>query len=1438
MHIYSCISCRIIALLVLFTLAYTNNAPNITYSNEKKIMVDGVRCATPVPTIEQQYRVQSRIQEWTRLGRTTSRNVITIPVAVHVVRGDNGEWDVTDIQIQDQIDVLNAAFLSQNFQFTLTSTDRTDNSEWSQHSYGSSEEIAMKSSLAISPETTLNMYFCNIGGGILGYATFPDYYDESDTRHGVVCAYGTVPGGIAYPYDGGDTGTHEVGHYVGLRHVWGDGDCTVDDFVSDTPNQSGPNYDCDENADTCPSDPGNDPVHNFMNYGDDLCLTEFTAGQSSRAHSIMSIYKPTIYSQTVSDSYITTDEDTDYTGTLSELGLEGSLLTFAIVTDPVNGTIVLNDASSGSYTYIPLANFNGSDSLTYSVNDGSTTETGTVSITVNSVNDAPVASDTAFTTNQGEAVAVAFSATDIDGDALSYAVVDSPANGTVSVPQNFSEEGFENGSMPTNWTVYQLADENDAWELVSDEAHSGSYSVFHDDNQVSNSAEDWLVSPAIDLSEMVNAELSFWQKNEYMTNYYDYHGVWASPTSGNPLTDQTWVELSEESTTHSDWTETVIDLSAYDGGTVYIAFKYIGDWATHWWIDDILVDGAVSPSYTYYPNADFNGSDSFTFTANDGETTSNTATVNIIVYAVGDSLTASDISITTDEDTDYTGTFPVSGSDGLDLTFAITADPVNGSITLSDASAGSYTYSPSENFNGSDSLSYSVTDGSTTAIGTVIITVNSVNDAPVALDASITTDQDTDYSGTLSGSDVDGDELTFAIITNPANGTATLATNSSTGTFSYIPTSNYIGSDSFIYTVSDSALIDTATISIVVRQANTEPAEFALLSPADSAEVTTLTPLFVWATANDPDITDTVRYKLYMDTPDDPGVVIISVDTATSYQWPTSLSDNTTHYWKVVATDLSGSSVENTGGYQNFRVNTANDLPSDFDLLTPENNSIITTLSPTFHWEEPIDPDDRSRSIVSYLVYLDTIITDLSPYTVYTNSYTLSSELAEDATYFWKVEALDNDGGIKSSELWSFKTNSENSPPSGFTLLEPSNNLVLNDLNPLFIWHRSDDSDPADTLHYKLFLDTPEPGVVVFEVGTDTSFVITDSLTDNFTSPLMDNTQYFWQVAAIDLSGFETTSENGYQMFYTNVINDPPNPSILVAPLNGSIQTDLTPNFYWTEAVDPDPLDHVSYTMHWWPLDVLGFFSVETDTNSFSPEDNFSDNSHFGWMVKAMDINGSQSNSDTTYFFTDVFPEPPLAFNSVSPEDSSVGLDAVVEFIWNHTEDPDPVDAITYTLVYATDWTDSSTYSWIDNIEDTTVSITLADNAEYFWLVEAHDTDNFITLSNNGNLQQLVVGVLSTDENSIMPTEFALHQNYPNPFNPVTTIRYDIPEAGEVRLDVYNTLGEKVATLAQGNHHVGRYTIRWDAAGISSGMYFYRISSAKFTATKKLVLMK
>ena len=86
--------------------------------------------------------------------------------------------------------------------------------------------------------------------------------------------------------------------------------------------------------------------------------------------------------------------------------------------------------------------------------------------------------------------------------------------------------------------------------------------------------------------------------------------------------------------------------------------------------------------------------------------------------------------------------------------------------------------------------------------------------------------------------------------------------------------------------------------------------------------------------------------------------------------------------------------------------------------------------------------------------------------------------------------------------------------------------------------------------------------------------------------------------------------------------------------------------------------------------------------------------------------------------------------------------------------------------------------------------------------------------------------------------EYALAQNYPNPFNPTTTISYAIPKSGKVTLKVYDVLGKEVAVLVNGFKSKGRYSVRFNGNNLSSGIYFYKITSGDFTAAKKLILMK
>jgi hypothetical protein len=151
----------------------------------------------------------------------------------------------------------------------------------------------MKQALAVEPTHVVNLYTCKPGQNILGYAYYPWTFSETDFRHGVVVLHASLPGGSAAPYNEGDTVTHEVGHYLGLYHTF-EGACDdPGDYVADTPSEASPDYYCEAGRDSCPA-VGLDPVHNYMDYGDDLCLDNFTAGQVSRMQSSVQVYRPSL----------------------------------------------------------------------------------------------------------------------------------------------------------------------------------------------------------------------------------------------------------------------------------------------------------------------------------------------------------------------------------------------------------------------------------------------------------------------------------------------------------------------------------------------------------------------------------------------------------------------------------------------------------------------------------------------------------------------------------------------------------------------------------------------------------------------------------------------------------------------------------------------------------------------------------------------------------------------------------------------------------------------------------------------------------------------------------------------------------------------------------------------------------------------------------------
>lgn len=261
-------------------------------------------------------------------------NIKRIPVVVHIIH--NGEAvgtgsNISYAQVVSQIEVLNEDFrkkmgtngfndhpdgVDTEIEFFLAETDPQGNSlsepgvhrfdggraSWPKGPILNPIDQIIKPNTIWPPEDYFNIWTVNFGGFIsrdlLGYAQFPSNSglsglnaDEGDREtDGIVIGYkyfgssekGNFPELVA-PFDLGRTTTHEVGHWFGLRHIWGDGDCTFDDFCTDTPRAGAPNYGCSANL-SCATD---DMVENYMDYSDDGCMNIFTLEQKERMFTVL-----------------------------------------------------------------------------------------------------------------------------------------------------------------------------------------------------------------------------------------------------------------------------------------------------------------------------------------------------------------------------------------------------------------------------------------------------------------------------------------------------------------------------------------------------------------------------------------------------------------------------------------------------------------------------------------------------------------------------------------------------------------------------------------------------------------------------------------------------------------------------------------------------------------------------------------------------------------------------------------------------------------------------------------------------------------------------------------------------------------------------------------------------------------------------------------------
>ncbi|MCC7375358.1 MAG: tandem-95 repeat protein [Verrucomicrobiales bacterium] len=426
--------------------------------------------------------------------------------------------------------------------------------------------------------------------------------------------------------------------------------------------------------------------------------------------------------------------------------LENDALTYT-TTAPLHGSL---SGIAPNLTYKPVTNYNGTDTFSFIANDGEyDSDSATVTITVTSVNDAPKAIAGSYSVSAGKSVNITLAATDVENDAVSFAITGSPTLGTLS------------GTAPN--LVY-----------TAKAGSSGSDSI------------------------------RFTASDKSLTSAPETITITVLAGNTKPVASSQSVVLDEDNSI-------AITLVASDLESPTLTYTVTPP-------SRGTLTG-TAPNLVYKPAVNFNGTDAFTFKASDGSLVSDIATVSITVSAVNDAPTVVSSTITLSEDTSVPLVLMASDIDSSTLTYTITKKPTKGTIS---GEAPSLTYTPNANYSGSDSIQFTVNDGSLTSTNTATITfkISAANDKPTATPRSIALAEDSSLAFTLTGTDPEKDALFYQIKTQPLYGRVT----GTPPNIRYTPNTNFFGSDSFEFTVADRSLTsDPAVVSVSVTPVNDAP---------------------------------------------------------------------------------------------------------------------------------------------------------------------------------------------------------------------------------------------------------------------------------------------------------------------------------------------------------------------------------------------------------------------------------------------------------------------------------------------------------------------------------------------------------------------------------------------------------------------------------------